>query len=340
MNGIGIGIIGVGRRGIAHLRIFSQIKRAKVIGVFDLNLDRARTVAKEWNVRVYSSYEEMLRDADIDSIVIATPDFTHAELTLRALEAEKNVLCEIPMAYTYEEVVRIVRAVEKSGKIYLLGQEVRYWPIFKKIKELIEEEFFGDVFYVETEYLHNIEDLIKETPWRRRQTTMLGGGPHAVDILQWMLGDLTEVFAYSTKTIKSQLIEDFTVALFKSKRGIIGRVVVAYGIKRPYSLSIRIYGTKGSFEQDTYPWSYKSGIIFKEPNFNRGKKLIVEEETVPIRVHGAADYLQALNFVYSILGFEKPLIDVYEAAKITNACIAALESSAKNKPIKIPTIEV
>jgi len=101
-----------------------------------------------------------------------------------------------------------------------------------------------------------------------------------------------------------------------------------------------VYGTKGSFEQDIYPWRRKSSFVFKEPDSSRGKKLIVEEEKVPVEVHGAADYLQALNFVRSILGLEKPLIDVYEAAKLTNACIAALGSSVKGKPVRIPRLEV
>jgi len=340
MNEVKVDIVGVGKRGLAHLQVFSRISVVEIVGVFDININRSKSISKEWGIKAYSSYEEVLRDPCVDSVVIATPDPTHAELTIKALRVGKNVLCEIPMAYTYDEVKEIVKAVESSERIYLLGQEVRYWPIFRKVKELVKEGLLGDIFYAETEYLHNIEDLIRMTPWRRNQTTMLGGGPHAVDILQWILGDLIEVFAYSAKTIKTQLVEDFTVALYKSNEGAIGRVVVAYGIKRPYSLSIRVYGTKGSFEQDTYPWSRKSGTIFKEPDFNKGKKLVVGEEKVPVEVHGAADYLQALNFIRSILGLEKPLINVYEAAKLTNACIAALESSVKGKPVRIPKIEV
>jgi len=335
MDEIRIGVVGLGIRGNTHFKIFKSIENVRIVGIFDIDSEKTLSFAKKWNVIPYLSYNEMLRDSKIDAIVISTPDHTHAKLTLKAINFGKHVLCEIPMAYTYEEVFEIVKAVEREEIIYLLGQEVRYWPVFRKIKELVEDNFFGEIFYAETEYLHNLEELIKKTPWRRKQTTMLGGGPHAVDILQWIIGDLIEVFAYSMKTIKTQLTDDFTIALYKSDKGTIGRVVVAYGIKRPYSLSIRIYGTKASFEQDTYPWSYKSGFLF---DVNRGGRLILKEEKTPIISHGCADYLQALNFINSIKGLEKPLIDVYEAAKITNACIAALESSLKNKVIKIPIV--
>jgi len=168
---------------------------------------------------------------------------------------------------------------------------------------------------------------------------MLGGGPHAVDILRWITGEYDEVFAYGLVTLKNQEKEDFAVALYKSHEGRVARVVVSYGIRRPYLLSIRIYGTKASFEQDINPWSYLSGTLFMSPRREDSRRIVLREEETPIKIHGSADYLQALNFVNSIRGKEKPLVDVYEAAKTTVACIAALESMQKTSVVKIPRIE-
>ncbi|RLE74092.1 MAG: hypothetical protein DRJ56_08105, partial [Thermoprotei archaeon] len=265
----------------------------------------------------------------------ATPDPTHAELALRAVKAGKHVLCEIPMAYNYQEVVELVRAVEGEGVVYLLRQQVRHWPVFRRVKELVKSSFFGEVFYAEAEYLHNIEGLIQETPWRRAQTTMLGGGPHVVDVLQWLIGELVEVFARSLRTISGQVADDFTAALYRSAEGAVGLALVSYGVNRPYSLSIRPYRTRASFEQDRAPWSCTYGLLMKVSGYER---LALEEVKAPVASHGGADYLQALNFVRAIEGLERPAMDVREVARVTCACIAALESSVRGVPVRIPEV--
>lgn len=317
------------------MRVFSSVEGARVISVFDADAERARRVARDWGLRAYGSYGEMLSDPSVEAVVIATPDPTHAGLALKAVRAGKRVPCEIPTAYGYQEVAELVRAVEGEGVVYLLGQQVRRWPVFRRVKELVESGFFGEVLCAEAEYLHNIEGPIQETPWRRAQTTMLGGGPHVVDALQWLIGELAEVLARSLRTIPGQVADDFTAALHRSAERAVGLALVSYGVKRPYSLSIRLYGTRASFEQDRAPWSCTSGLLMRVGGYER---LAMEEVKAPVASHGGADYLQALNFVRAIEGLERPAMDVREAARVTCACIAALESSARGAPVRVPEV--
>ena len=336
MDSIGIALIGAGNRGKTHLRVFRHIEGVSLVGVYDVEPIKSLEVSKEFNIKRYSSLNELLNDNEVDAVIIATPDYTHAQITLEALKHGKHVLCETPMAYTYSEVFEIIKEVERNNVVYVLGNEVRFWPIFRKVKEMNEKRVFGKIFYAETEYLHNIEDLIKRTLWRKKQTTILGGGVHAIDILRWIVGEFDEVITYGLKTIEGQMVDDFTISIFRSRDNVIARVLISYGIKRTYSLSIRVYGTKASFEQDTFPWSCESGVFFRGPN--KAERIRVPSEEVPIKSHGVADYLQAKNFIKAIEGKEKPYIDVYDAAKTTIMCIAAVESLYKGKSVKIPKL--
>ena len=148
-----------------------------------------------------------------------------------------------------------------------------------------------------------------------------------------------EVQAYgSKKAVKRyENVEDIYVAIYRMEDGCIGRVVTAAGMVRPYSLSIRLYGLKASFEQDTLPWNLTGKICTSSgEGFNLEPIKVPPEPQVPVRVHGAADYLQALDFLRSILEDKKPAIDVYEGVKTTAACIAAVKAAEKGIRVRIP----
>jgi len=341
---VGIGFLGAGYRARSHISVFSKLESARLVAVCDVQKEKAKTVAKEFNIpKFYSDYEEMLRDREVEAVVVATPDYMHGEHNLKALQAGKHVLSEIPLAYTYEECEKIVRAVEGSGLKFFFGQETRYWVLFKALKDKVEEGYFGELFYVETEYLHNLEhpyNLFEATPWRVRQDIMLGGGPHAVDIMRWISGsEPVEVQAYGSRKAVTRYIgvNDIYVAIFKMDNGCISRVVTAAGMVRPYSLSIRLYGLKSSFEQDTLPWSLGGKVcLLSEKGFDLKQFKVPPEPEVPVKVHGAADYLQALDFLKSIIEDKEPFINVYEGAGTTVACIAAVKAANQGKKVKVP----
>lgn len=345
MDPVGIGILGSGPRGRSHAEYFNLIPNTRLMAFCDVEPGLAKTAAKDCEAKKhYQTYSELLKDSNIDLIVITTPDNQHAEHSLAALNAGKHVLSEIPLAYTYEECRKLIKAVERTDLKLFFGQQTRYWAIFKDIKRRVTEGELGNLYYVETEYLHNMADWYNRTPWRLDQTTMLGGGPHVVDILRWFIGEPVEVKAYSTNMGLGRPREDLTVALYHTEAGCIGRVLVAYGMIRPYSLSARLYGSKASFEQDTNPYTHTWYNHISHDNTDTKKIIPVKDPRVPKKVreqphseiHGDADYLQALEIIDSILYNTSPPIDVYEAARTTAACIAAQDSIKKGIAIRIP----
>jgi len=103
----------------------------------------------------------------VDAVLIATPDDRHAQQAIDTLDAGKHVLSEIPMAYTLDEIARILALTEQTGLKYTMGNEVRWYPALEKLKRMGMENCWGDIFYGEAEYLHN---LVAEG-WRKN-----GGG--------------------------------------------------------------------------------------------------------------------------------------------------------------------
>ncbi len=257
MQKIRVGVLGLGQ-GRSHLRAFQMLEGSSVVAVCDQDAALAERVAREHNVeKRHPNYESMLDDHSIDLIVVATPDHLHGQHAIQALEAGKHVLSEIPMATTLDECRRIIELTDRSGLKYHMGNQVRYAFCLRDVQRLIQAGDLGDVFYGEGEYLHEMEDIVghrQADHWRIHpqtpQTTLLGGGPHAIDTLRWLMGvRFVEVQAYHATQQSRWQTTHTTIALFKAGNGGVAKVTVSYGMKRPYCLYYSVYGSDGSFER-------------------------------------------------------------------------------------------
>jgi predicted dehydrogenase len=133
------GLIGAGVRGICHAGALKGNPEIDFLAVCDLDLDRAEEAAKRYQVEAYNSVEEMLARKDLESVVIATQAKDHAELSIRALEAGKNVLCEKPIADSIEAAYRMVEVAESSGPKAAMGYQRRFEPCFWTLRGIARE---------------------------------------------------------------------------------------------------------------------------------------------------------------------------------------------------------
>ena len=149
---IGVGIIGLGSIGSAHLRTMmpqaEETKDIQVVGVCDLYSKRremGRTVGRLTDQQVHLEYHEMLARADVDTVVIAVPDHSHARVALDAIAAGKDVYLQKPMTYTFEEAHKIALAAKSSGRIVEVGVQGTSEPRYKIAKDLIAAGEIGAV---------------------------------------------------------------------------------------------------------------------------------------------------------------------------------------------------
>ena len=136
------GMIGVGKRGNAHLKRFVERSDIKIKAVCDIDAsarDAAQSTAQADNPRSYSDYKELLGQSDIDAVLVATPCYLHAEMAAAALDAGKHVFCEKPLGITAGQVKLVVNAARKSKAVFQVGLQSRNAPHMQDVVNQIHK---------------------------------------------------------------------------------------------------------------------------------------------------------------------------------------------------------
>lgn len=201
MGKLKAGIVGCG--GIAngkHLPSIRKTKRFELVAFCDLIRERAEKAAKEYGeegARVYTDYKELLKE-DLDAVYVCTPNRSHSVITVDALHAGKNVLCEKPMAINSKEALSMAEAAKETGKILTIGYQNRYRSDSLFLKKECGEGALGEIYYARAKAL------------RRRAVPTWGvflneheqgGGPlidigtHALDLTLWMMNNYKPKYA-------------------------------------------------------------------------------------------------------------------------------------------------
>ncbi len=142
-------VIGYGGMGAWHGRYLAASDVFELAGIYDPNKKR-QELARENNIFVYSSFEDVLNDKELDFITIATPNETHKPLAIAAMAAGKHVVCEKPVALSTGEVADIFAAAKKYDKVFTVHQNRRWDADFRLIKKVFSNDDLGEVFNIES----------------------------------------------------------------------------------------------------------------------------------------------------------------------------------------------
>ncbi len=140
-----VAFAGCGRISDLHILGYRHYDQAKVVGLFDIDRERALAKAAAWGVdKVYGSYEELLADDDLDAVEILTPHQLHCVMTVQAAQAGKHISLQKPMAMSIEEGQKMIAAARKAGVSFRIYENFIYLPAYKKAKELIDAGEIGE----------------------------------------------------------------------------------------------------------------------------------------------------------------------------------------------------
>jgi len=180
---IGIGVIGTGVMGAEHARILRHdTPGAHLAGIFDADAARAQAVAS--GVAVFSDVHSLIASDQIDAIVIASPDATHAALTLACIKAGKPVLCEKPLASSATEALNVVREEVALGRrLIQVGYMRRFDLGYREIKRVKDAGGLG-----ETVLLHNVHRNVRAPEWFTGPMAVTNSFVHEIDVSRWLLG--------------------------------------------------------------------------------------------------------------------------------------------------------
>lgn len=329
-----VAVLGLGGIGRAHIKGVLNTPTCKLYAICDKNQEKLDEVLKDYpGVLGVTDYKDLVADKNVDLMIVATPDFVHAEQAVAALEAGKHVLCEKPLAMGMEDVDKIVAAVEKASSKFMIGQVCRYAPGFRKAKELVDEGKIGKLFFVESEYAHNYGHARGADDWRVNplRDPMVGGGCHAVDLLRWVAGEMKSVSALSNHfCLQDWPVNDCTVSIFQFENGVIGKVMASIGCVRTYTMRSVFYGTEGTIICD----NTSDHIKLSSPKTNPDHGNDFVDIPVDINNHNVTAELQ--DFMDAILNDKPVLTNVYEGARTVAAATAASQSAREGgKPVMI-----
>ena len=193
---IRVGIIGCGKIAqVRHLPEYAANPNAQVVAYHDKNRARAEEMAAQYGGVVCDSYFDLLNRDDVDAVSICVENRSHAEISTAALYAGKHVLCEKPMAVTLAECESMVAAAERNGRHLMVGHNMRFDPVHRRAKQLLDSGVIGDVITFRA-VLGNAGPegwSVDEGTWFfDKNKAALGAlsdmGIHKVDLIQYLLG--------------------------------------------------------------------------------------------------------------------------------------------------------
>jgi len=189
-----IAIVGCG--GIAngkHMPSLSKLDNVEMVAFCDIVPERAEQAAEKYGAegaKTYTDYKELLKDASIDVVHVCTPNDSHADIAIAALEAGKHVMSEKPMAKTAASAKRMVEAAKRTGKKLTVGYNNRFRPDSQHLKKICEDGELGEIYFAKA---HAIRRRAVPTWGVFLDEEKQGGGPlidigtHALDLTLWMM---------------------------------------------------------------------------------------------------------------------------------------------------------
>lgn len=334
MEKVGFGLIGCGIWGDVHARTLSQSSNSQLIGVCDLNRDKAIQFAEKYNVPyLYDDVDSILDNKDIKAISIATPDFTHTDLICAALEAGKHVITEKPMATTLEDCYRVIKLRDEKGVKLMVNYSNRWKTPFIHVKKLITSGELGDLLMVNIKLNDTVFVPTKMLSWASKSNSLHFLGTHLVDLIRWISGsEINRVYSVSrSNLLKGMGIDtpDFFQSILELKTG--GTVymencwVIAESAPSVYEFKAEFIGSKTTVKVDI---SHHRMIEKYSPN---GTAMLDVGEQYDLEANPQGQ-VSIQHFIDCIINDRNPQVTAEDGLEATKV-IEALEKSAL---IKLP----
>ncbi len=344
-NPINYAIIGAGTWGDLHLKVLSTDPRINLVAVCDINENTAKEAAKNYNIpNVYTSYEKMLENPNIEAVSVATPDFAHGAPALAVVKAGKNLLCEKPMATTLEESIEIIEQAKKSDVTFMVDFHNRWSPPFYIVYKDLKEGKLGDLKYAYFRQSDVMYVPLEYISWGSKSSALWFLGPHSIDSIRWLFNDeVREVFCVSRKGILSSKnvdTPDFFTYILQFENGGVATMENSWMVSDSnptiYDLKLELQCSEGTVFIDTS----HSGVleIYRDQKSAGWENLTYPDTMVNPTVHGRIVGLATesiRHYVDCLWENKQPLVGGIDGLRATEIILAAEESARTNKSVKV-----
>jgi len=346
---INVGLIGFGLAGRSfHAPVISAVPGMRLAAILQRQGDEAAIAYPQ--AKIVRSLDELLAIPDLQLIVIATPNDTHAPFARAALAAGRNVVVDKPFTTSYQESVDLVKFAEKFGKLLTVYQNRRYDGDFQAIRQLVAEGALGRIVRFETNY-DRFRPNLKPNAWREKPEPGAGIlfdiGPHLIDQAMILFGKPEAITADVRIEREGGLADDGFDIMFhypKCMRAVLSSNILA-AVSRPRFL---LFGTKGAFLKQTvdpqennlrFGKIPKEGPWGAEPEENWGLLTLSDgTNTTQRRIpSGTGDYRDYYANVRDVIeGKALPFVPLPYALNVMNALELCRESSDARRTVPWP----
>ncbi|BCU82669.1 oxidoreductase [Polycladomyces abyssicola] len=346
MAKIRVGVIGCGSIAkYRHIPEYAENPHVELVAFCDVVEERAKPFADQYGGKVYTDYQELLKDDAIDAVSVCTPNVEHGPMTIAAARAGKHVLCEKPMATSGEEAQAMIDAARENGVVLMIGHNQRLMPPHVKAKEILESGRLGKVLTFRTTFGHGGPEQWsaegKGGWFFRKERAFVGAmgdlGVHKADLIRWLLQDeIVEVGALVDTLHKEETdVDDNAVIILRTRGGAIGTMEASWTHYPNEDNSTILHCENGTMKIGVDPVDqvivelrdgtverYQVGAIATNEEGGQTKSGVIDA------------------FVHSILSGEPPLISGEEGKKSLEVILAAIRSAEEKRIVQLQPTQV
>lgn len=349
MDIVKVGIVGIGNIGFYHAKniMDGKIKGMQLTAVCDIDNEKLKRAKENFNVSCFLSHIDMLKNSDIDAVIIATPHYFHSEIAVDAFKHNKHVLTEKPAGVYTRQVNEMIAAANESGKVFAIMFNQRTNPLYKKAKEIVSSGQLGQLkrlTWIITNW-YRTQSYYDSGGWRATWKGEGGGvlinqAPHNLDIMQWVFGMPKHINGFCAIGKYHNIeVEDDATIYAEYENGATAVFITSTG-EAPGTNRLEICGDKGKIviEEGKLKWwklhdserkfCFEAKEDFCNPPYSYQEIVQNEKETAHCGI------LQ--NFANAILKGESLIAPGHEGLNELTISNAAYLSSWKNTKVTLP----
>jgi len=337
---INFGLIGCGRVAPRHAQSLVQIPETRLVAVADVRPKRAQRFAQEYQADAYIDHHELLARSDIDAVNVCVPSGLHTSVAIDAMQAGKNVLVEKPIALNLADADQMTSVARDTNTSLAVVLQNRYNSPMQQVRQLLDEGRLGHLFLGNACVRWYRPQSYYEDGWHG--TWSMDGGAlmnqsiHHIDALQWFMGPVKSVYAYTATLAHQMEVEDVGVAVLRFRSGALG-TIEGSTLTWPQNLegSVALFGERGSVKVGGTALS-RITLWKVHGELEREAEILTSQRVDPPTVYGYSHRKVIRDFAHALISGSAPALSGTEARKSLALTLAIYESARTGQEVQLP----
>jgi predicted dehydrogenase len=320
-----LGLVGCGRISQSWIEAIKQCKHIQLESIMDVNPEFLKTITELTKAAAFTDLEQFIHHKKLDGVIISSPPSTHREVACKLMEAGISVICEKPLALTLQDGIHMYDLAKKNDVVLMMGSKFRYVEDIIRTKSIIATGMLGKIHFYSNQFCSQVNMVGR---WNSNPQISGGGvimdnGPHAIDIIRYLLGPIAKIFAHESTRAPGLEVEDTATISVITKSNVISTINLSWSINLLSNSYIEIYGTDGAIKVGWKDSLYQHSGHPSWISYGVGYQKI------------GAFKSQLENFITTVHGTHEPIITPEDGLASIGIIEAAYESLRTGKWVEV-----